>query len=1209
MNPRPSLLRFLLLLAASSAASAQTTIVWTNGTSNSNWNHTHNWSPNLLPVHGHNARITDASPMGFAIFSTIVANSLWMDSAPAAGDTPNVFTVRTATGTSSFFRFDDPTDPLRVHAGTLILQGPNATLTLTATHITVASRSGLARERATLELEGFTGSTISTVTIGDGANAAGFNVRNSTLSVSGAFTAAALSELSLTDSQLSAGSLSLAGTLTLTNSALRTTSGLTLAAGGSLQGYGVLIGSVTDHGGNFGLSSPTGTLDFNRTLNVGTDTATVYSLGTPVFNRAVNVSAGGAIVSPSFHLGPAAVLTTGASLGSRISGAAGSQIAVTGNVTLGDASAADGFSTAGTLTVGTHTVTLASAGVADLGTTRLGAGLTGGVLVTPAAGVRLQTGDSLTGFGFIRGAVLDQTGGAAIAPSGVSYAASLAVGADQVQMLGSAVISGHLSLAGGSLTSLSTVFDHSQLHVGSISGRGTVAARLTLDGTGGTLLSLDGDLTLDGTGYAPPALPAGKTYAVGAHTLSLPAGASITGTGTAKFELAGGRVTAGGNGLPVDAGRIELSGAGLLLNPTVQHFRPGTVVLNPSSALTLTDHLAVGAQLAVFASNAPVQLGPQTTLAGGMLYSPNGFTLDGTDTITGHGLIQGVVTDHTGGAGGFVASGAFDGGSTVFGLGGGTTRVLSAGQASFTFTDAGRSAPLTLIAPGGVSLLRDTTLGLSNQQITVQGDLEWRGGDLTGPLHVTGNLSGQSLLLDRTVTVGGVFTGSGLFGDFSAAGVAASGSVTMPAFIQSAGANTRLVAGGLTVTHHDVTLDGGTFVADNGLRFAAGTALRGHGVFTGYAAGGAGNIEGVHGHLTVDARGAAGTVAFNQIINLDAGSTISIQADRAVTITQLVSDAGTGFSTTNGAQIGSGVLGWGYVSGAPVVLQGAADFSHLLALSPLETGSLRIVNGDTAYGGLNYDTLVRGTAVLAAENGALTVGSGGAVTLAATGGIEVPAGGSLSFHSSEARIVGDLQVDGTVGGSALQVAGLITGSGLFHQSIALLDSAAVQDYGGALFVSIASGGLNPGAVGGSGLLAFGQNLTLAGNSTITFELGGATRGAGYDAVDVGGLLDFGGATLKISYLDSFTPEAGQNFHLFSYGSAAGAFGAVDLPALPSGLVWDTSFLLTGGTLGVTAIPEPSAYAAGAGLGALLLAWHRRRHRPTLHRAAAPPARM
>jgi hypothetical protein len=1198
MNPRPSCLRVLLLLTVSAAASAQTTIVWTNGTGNNNWNHTHNWSPNLLPVHGHNARITDASPMGFAIFSTIIANSLWMDSAPASGVTPNVFTVRTAPGASSFFRFDDPADPLRVHAGTLILQGPTTTLTLTATHITVASRSGLARERATLELDGFTGSTISTIAIGDGANAAGLNVRNSTLSVSGAFTAAALSELTLTDSLLSVDSLPLAGSLTLANSVVHTASGLTLAAGGSLQGYGVLIGPVTDSGGSFGLSTPTGTLDFSRTLNVGTATATVYSLGTPVFNGAVNVSAGGAIVSPSFHLGPAAVLTTGASLNNRISGAAGSQIAVTGNVTLGDASAADGFSTAGTLTVGSRTVTLASAGVADLGVTSLGAGLTGGVLVTPAAGIRLQTGDSLTGFGFIRGPVLDQTGGAAIAPAGVSYAGSLAVGADPVQLLGSAVISGALSLAGGSLTSLSTVFDHSQLSVGSISGHGTVAARITLNGTGGTLLSLDGDLALDGTGYAPPSLPAGKTYAVGAHTLSLPAGAIINGTGTANFELAGGRVTAGGSGLPVDAGRIELSGAGLLLNATAQHFRPGTVVLHPSSALVLSDHLAVGAQLAVFASTAPVQLGPQTTLAGGMLYSPHGFTLEGTGAITGHGLIQGLVTDNTGGAGGVFASGTFDGGATIFGLGGGTTRVLSAGQASFTFTDAGRTAPLTLVAPAGVSLLRDTTLGLSSQPLTVQGDLVWRGGDLTGPLHVTGNLSGQNLRLDGAVTVGGVFAGSGLFGDFSAAGVAASGSVTMPAFVQSAGANTRLVAGGLTVTAHDVTLDGGTFTADHGLRFAAGTALRGHGVFTGYAAGGAGDIEGVSGHLTVDARGAGGTVAFDRIVNLTAGATVSIQADNTVTVAELVSDAGTGFSTSHGAQIGSGVLGWGWVSGPPVVLQGAANFSHFVALSPLDTGSLRIVNGDSVYGGLNHDTLVRGTAVLAAENGALTVGSGGAVTLAATDGVEVPAGGSLHFHSSQARIVGALQVDGSVSGSALQVAGLITGSGLFHQSVALLGATEVQDYGGALFLGIASGGLNPGAVGGSGLLAFGQNLTLAGNSTLTFELGGATRGASYDAIDVGGVLDFGGATLEINFFGSFVPQAGENFQLFSYSTATGAFTAVHLPALPNGLVWDTSFLLTGGTLGVTAIPEPSAYAAGAGLGALLLAWLRRRRRPS-----------
>ncbi len=109
------------------------------------------------------------------------------------------------------------------------------------------------------------------------------------------------------------------------------------------------------------------------------------------------------------------------------------------------------------------------------------------------------------------------------------------------------------------------------------------------------------------------------------------------------------------------------------------------------------------------------------------------------------------------------------------------------------------------------------------------------------------------------------------------------------------------------------------------------------------------------------------------------------------------------------------------------------------------------------------------------------------------------------------------------------------------------------------------------------------------------ELGGTGRGTTYDALNVTGALAFGG-TLVVATIDGFAPAAGNSFDLFNFTTGASTFAAVTLPALGSNLIWDTSALYTTGVLSVvaTAVPEPSAYAAFAGAGALALAWWRRR---------------
>jgi hypothetical protein len=124
------------------------------------------------------------------------------------------------------------------------------------------------------------------------------------------------------------------------------------------------------------------------------------------------------------------------------------------------------------------------------------------------------------------------------------------------------------------------------------------------------------------------------------------------------------------------------------------------------------------------------------------------------------------------------------------------------------------------------------------------------------------------------------------------------------------------------------------------------------------------------------------------------------------------------------------------------------------------------------------------------------------------------------------------------------------------------------------------------------------------------EINGTTRGVGgYDAVDVSGLLTYGG-TLTMSF--GSTTTAGTTYDLFGVnGTQGGNFTAVTIGGTYSsvGALTNTLGIWTGddltnnlhfvftqstGDLVVTAIPEPSAYAAMAGLGMIGVALYRRR---------------
>jgi autotransporter-associated beta strand protein len=142
--------------------------------------------------------------------------------------------------------------------------------------------------------------------------------------------------------------------------------------------------------------------------------------------------------------------------------------------------------------------------------------------------------------------------------------------------------------------------------------------------------------------------------------------------------------------------------------------------------------------------------------------------------------------------------------------------------------------------------------------------------------------------------------------------------------------------------------------------------------------------------------------------------------------------------------------------------------------------------------------------------------------------------------------------------------------------------------------------LSPGE--SAGLLTIRQDLSFANAAQLTLELGGSSRGFGYDALDVGGSVDLGdGTELRLSFIDGFTASAGQQFELIHTGTGLfGQFANVTDGARLFTTDGTGSFLVSygnGQTLVISdfqtaAVPEPGSWALLL-TGAAWLAWRRR----------------
>ncbi len=228
----------------------------------------------------------------------------------------------------------------------------------------------------------------------------------------------------------------------------------------------------------------------------------------------------------------------------------------------------------------------------------------------------------------------------------------------------------------------------------------------------------------------------------------------------------------------------------------------------------------------------------------------------------------------------------------------------------------------------------------------------------------------------------------------------------------------------------------------------------------------------------------------------------------------------------------------------PVTLNGQCGFSvggTLLAISSniggpggiIKSGSSPLIfSGSVAYTG---DTVIN-AGTLELQNG---------VTLATSSNIVIAAGAALDVQSTPLNLGS---------GQSLSGSGAVTNGTL---------SAG------------AGSTVSPGGLGATGVLTISGAVTLAGTNIMELDANNATN----DVLKSGGSIAYGGI-LNLVNLNGNPIPAGTTFKLFNGTSYNGSFASI-VPSTPgSGLGWDTSALLTTGTIKVVST-APLAFASSS----------------------------
>jgi autotransporter-associated beta strand protein len=228
----------------------------------------------------------------------------------------------------------------------------------------------------------------------------------------------------------------------------------------------------------------------------------------------------------------------------------------------------------------------------------------------------------------------------------------------------------------------------------------------------------------------------------------------------------------------------------------------------------------------------------------------------------------------------------------------------------------------------------------------------------------------------------------------------------------------------------------------------------------------------------------------------------------------------------------------------------------------IDNGTFRLNNG----GVHRMDALSGNGSVLIIAGGAATLGLGNA-------------GGSGNFTGviSDSTAPLSLIKNGT-GTQTLSGANTYSGSTTVSNGTLLVNgslaaASTVTVAGGTLggngtirgATTVAAGGTLAPGPNGIGTLSFTNTLSLGG--TVLMEVARNTTVLSNDRLNLSTAVTYAGA-LVVSNVGATALIAGDSFKLFNAPAYGGSFASVKLPALAPHLVWDTSALLTTGTITV-----------------------------------------
>ena len=696
----------------------------------------------------------------------------------------------------------------------------------------------------------------------------------------------------------------------------------------------------------------------------------------------------------------------------------------------------------------------------------------------------------------------------------------------------------------------------------------------TLNGSGlsvtGFTKSGAGDLVVNNVLTSP----AGITVQAGNVTLN--AANSISGA----ITVSGGKLTLGTNdaagsgsaSLTVSGGQFDLGTSNQSLSNIA--LLSGSIT-GTTGVLTATTS-AIDAQSGSISVSLAGSVGLTKSTAGTVI-------LSGTNTYTGATAINGgTLQIGNGGTTGSIA---------------GTSGVANNGTLAYNRSDAltvgyAISGAGTLVNDGSGTLILNNANTYSGATVINAGTLQIGDGGTTGSnANTSGVTNNATLAYNRSdaLTVGYAISGTGTVVKDGA------GTLTLNAANSYAG-GTTLNAGTLALGN-GAAAGTGTITALNGTTISATTGVGGGGV------GNTISLSGTNANVTITNANASGGYTGSVVSSSD----------------QILTTSGAGGQPVNfnaTAQQFTNFLGTVVVSSGSTLAFRATSLNNggnnttfqvdgfmgtrnngFIALGALTGSGTVSMGGSGANGGRltytigakNLDTTFSGVIQEAdAVNGKQVN-----VTKVGTGSLTLS--GVNTYTGTTSITGGTLIVNGSLANTLVNVgaSGILAGSGTI---------------GGATTVN---GALNPG--NSPGVLTFSTDLTLAGVGN--FEITGATRGTGYDAVNVGGTVTYGGV-LNVVFGSTFL-TGGEAFALFAglNGTDApldtGSFTAIELQgAYTASLtnnsgVWsataggyDFTFVQDTGLLTTTlsGVPEPSTYAMIAGALGLAYAALRRRRR-------------